>query len=77
MDNNIMAEKNQAAWEPALKAGGNRDYTLRILPKANHLQLEAKAGSNAELQPCGDSCRSTPPPSWSGSPSASEASERP
>ena len=49
LDNNIMAEKNQAAWEAALKAGGNRDYTLRILPKANHLQLEAKAGSNAEM----------------------------
>jgi pimeloyl-ACP methyl ester carboxylesterase len=49
LDNNIVAEKNAAAWETALKAGGNRDYTLRILPKANHLQLEAKAGSNAEM----------------------------
>ena len=49
LDNNIMAEKNKAAWEAALKAGGNRDYTLRILPKANHLQLEAKVGSNAEM----------------------------
>jgi pimeloyl-ACP methyl ester carboxylesterase len=49
LDNNIVAEKNQAAWEAALKAGGNRDYTLRILPKANHLQLEAKVGSNAEM----------------------------
>ena len=49
LDNNIVAEKNRAAWEAALKAGGNRDYTLRILPKANHLQLEAKVGSNAEM----------------------------
>ena len=49
LDNNIMAEKNKAAWEAALKAGGNRDYTLRVLPKANHLQLEAKVGSNAEM----------------------------
>ena len=49
LDNNIMAEKNRAAWEAALKAGGNPDYTLRILPKANHLQLEAKIGSNAEM----------------------------
>jgi uncharacterized protein len=49
LDNNILAEKNKAAWEVALKAGGNRDYTLRILPKANHLQLEAKVGSNAEM----------------------------
>jgi hypothetical protein len=49
LDNNILAEKNKAAWETALKAGGNRDYTLRILPKANHLQLEAKVGSNTEM----------------------------
>jgi pimeloyl-ACP methyl ester carboxylesterase len=49
LDNNIMAEKNRAAWETALKAGGHRDYTLRILPKANHYQLEAKVGSNAEM----------------------------
>jgi pimeloyl-ACP methyl ester carboxylesterase len=49
LDNNIIAEKNRAAWEAALKAGGHRDYTLRILPKANHLQLEAKVGNNAEM----------------------------
>ena len=49
LDNNIMAEKNKAAWEAAFKAGGNRDYTLRILPKANHSQFEAKIGSNAEM----------------------------
>jgi uncharacterized protein len=49
LDNNIVAGKNKAAWEAALKAGGNRDYTLRILPKANHLLLEAKLGSNAEM----------------------------
>jgi uncharacterized protein len=49
LDNNIVAEKNKAAWEAALKAGGHRDYTLRILPKANHLQFEAKVGSIAEM----------------------------
>jgi hypothetical protein len=49
LDNNIMAEKNKAAWEAALKAGGNRDYRLRILPKANHMHLEARVGSNAEM----------------------------
>ncbi len=48
LDNNIVAEKNKAAWEAALSAGRNRDYTLRILPKANHGQFEAKIGSNAE-----------------------------
>jgi len=50
LDNNILAEKNKAAWETALKAGGNRDYTLRILPKADHAQWEAKVGSNAETK---------------------------
>lgn len=50
LDNNILAEKNKAAWEAALKAGGNRDYTLAILPKANHAQWEAKVGSNAETK---------------------------
>jgi hypothetical protein len=49
LDNNILPEKNKAAWEAALKAGGNRDYTLRILPKANHDQFEARVGSNAEM----------------------------
>ncbi len=48
-DNNILAEKNKAAWETHLRAAGNSDYSLRVLPKANHLQLEAKTGSNAEM----------------------------
>lgn len=30
-------------------AAGNRDYTLLILPGANHLMLEAKVGSNSEM----------------------------
>jgi dienelactone hydrolase len=50
LDNNIMAEKNRAAWEAALKAGGHRDYTLRILSKANHALLEAKLGNNSEMR---------------------------
>jgi len=49
LDNNIVADKNKAAWETALKAGGNRDYTLKVLPKANHYQWEAKVGSNGEM----------------------------
>jgi len=48
LDNNVVAEKNKAAWDAALKAAGNRDYTSRILAKANHSQFEAKIGSNAE-----------------------------
>jgi pimeloyl-ACP methyl ester carboxylesterase len=48
LDKNILAEKNKAAWEAALKAAGNRDYTLRIVPNADHLMLEAKLGTNEE-----------------------------
>jgi alpha-beta hydrolase superfamily lysophospholipase len=50
LDNNILAEKNRGAWEAALTAGGHRDYTLKILPKANHALLEAKVGNNAEMK---------------------------
>lgn len=49
LDDNILAEKNKTAWESALHVGGNRDYTLQILPKADHLMLEAKVGNNAEM----------------------------
>lgn len=48
-DDNILAEKNKTAWETSLKAGGHRDYTLRVIPGANHIHLEAKIGSNAEM----------------------------
>lgn len=49
LDNNIVAGKNRAAWETALREGGNRDYTLKILARGNHYQWEAKIGSNAEM----------------------------
>jgi pimeloyl-ACP methyl ester carboxylesterase len=49
LDNNILADKNKAAWDAALKAAGNKDYTLLILPKANHSQWAAKVGNNAEM----------------------------
>lgn len=50
LDNNIVADKNRSAWDAALKAAGNRDYTLKILPRADHAQWEARAGSNAEMK---------------------------
>ena len=50
LDNNILPEKNRAAWEAALKGGGHRDYALRILPRANHALLEAQVGNNAEMK---------------------------
>ncbi len=49
LDNNILTEKNQPAWEAALRADGHPDYTLRTLPNANHLQLEAVVCNNAEM----------------------------
>jgi pimeloyl-ACP methyl ester carboxylesterase len=49
LDDNIVAGKNLAAWDSALKAAGNPYYALRVLPKADHLLLQAKTGSNAEM----------------------------
>ena len=49
LDDNILAAKNKAAWEAALRAAGNPDYTLLILPSADHLMLDAKVGNNAEM----------------------------
>jgi dienelactone hydrolase len=49
LDNNILPEKHKAAWGAALAAGGHQDYTLVVLPKANHMQLEATHGNNAEM----------------------------
>ena len=49
LDNNVLAEKKRKAWEAALAASGNRDYTLQVLPRANHLLLEADVGNNAEM----------------------------
>lgn len=49
LDDNIVAEKNEKAWDSALRAGRNRDYSLRILPRTDHAMLEAKVGNNAEM----------------------------
>jgi pimeloyl-ACP methyl ester carboxylesterase len=49
LDNNVLPEKNMAAWKAALEHGRNPDYTLHILAKANHMMMEAKLGSNAEM----------------------------
>jgi len=49
LDDNIVATKNEAAWESALRAAGNKDYTLAVVPRANHLMLAAKVGNNAEM----------------------------
>ena len=38
----IDGEQIGLLGEAALKAGGNPDYTLRIIPRANHVQLESE-----------------------------------
>lgn len=43
-DRNVPPAPNAAALEQALKRAGNRDYTIRILPKANHEGMEAETG---------------------------------
>jgi pimeloyl-ACP methyl ester carboxylesterase len=50
LDNNIIATKNKAAWDVAMAASGNPDYTGVILQKADHGQYEARTGSNAEMK---------------------------
>jgi len=50
LDNNILPGKNKSAWDAALKAAGNRDYTLATIPKADHAMLDARVGSNAEMK---------------------------
>jgi Xaa-Pro aminopeptidase/pimeloyl-ACP methyl ester carboxylesterase len=40
-DLNVPAEKNVIALDAALKSAGNRDYTIRVFPNANHDGLDA------------------------------------
>jgi pimeloyl-ACP methyl ester carboxylesterase len=49
LDQNVLPDKNKAKWEAALQAGGSRDYTLLVLPKGNHVLMEAKVGSTEEF----------------------------
>lgn len=44
-DLQVPAPENQAAITAALKAGGNRDYTVTSLPKLNHLFQTSVTGS--------------------------------
>jgi uncharacterized protein len=48
-DLNVVAEKNTAIWEAALRKGGNRDYSLKIVPDGNHVLIDAHTGSIFEF----------------------------
>ena len=47
-DLQVPPEENLQAIEEALKAGGNKDYTVKELPGLNHLFQTAKTGSPSE-----------------------------
>jgi hypothetical protein len=48
LDKQVDATVNLAAIEAALKTGGNKNYTVRVLPKLNHLLQTASTGSAQE-----------------------------
>ncbi|GHA75480.1 alpha/beta hydrolase [Pontibacter akesuensis] len=47
-DLQVPAQRNLSATEKALKAAGNRKYTIKELPNLNHLFQTAETGSPAE-----------------------------
>lgn len=48
LDLQVPAETNKTAIEKALKRGNNRDYLIKVFPKANHLYQSATTGSPSE-----------------------------
>ncbi len=48
LDLQVPVELNKDTMVDALKKGGNKNYTVKIFPKANHLYQQAKTGSPAE-----------------------------
>jgi uncharacterized protein len=49
LDQTVVPAKNAAAWQVALQQGGVKDSAIKIFPRANHMLLEARSGSNDEL----------------------------
>jgi pimeloyl-ACP methyl ester carboxylesterase len=47
-DLQVPPSVNQEPMAQALEEAGNRDYTIRVLPKANHLFLSTETGSPSE-----------------------------
>jgi hypothetical protein len=47
-DLQVPPKENLTAIEEALKAGGNIDYTIKLLPGLNHLFQKADTGSPSE-----------------------------
>jgi pimeloyl-ACP methyl ester carboxylesterase len=49
-DTQVDAEQNLPAIEAALRKGGNRDVTIKLLPGLNHLFQQCKTGDVSEYQ---------------------------
>jgi fermentation-respiration switch protein FrsA (DUF1100 family) len=49
-DTQVPARENQEAIREALKAGGNKDYTVRVLPNLNHQLQNAETGAISEYE---------------------------
>lgn len=47
-DLQVLPGQNKPALEKALKKAGNKDYTIKVLPDANHLFQKAKTGMPTE-----------------------------
>ncbi|HEV3115602.1 MAG TPA: alpha/beta hydrolase, partial [Gemmataceae bacterium] len=47
-DTQVTPKENLESIEKALKAGGNKDYTVKMLPNLNHLFQSCKTGAPAE-----------------------------
>ncbi|MHC4437611.1 MAG: alpha/beta hydrolase family protein [Planctomycetota bacterium] len=48
LDTQVPAEIHKMAIEEIMKKSGNNDYTLKTIPKANHMFQSAKTGSPSE-----------------------------
>jgi len=47
-DTQVPAALNRGPMEQALKRGGNGDFTIRVIPRANHLYQDSVTGGPAE-----------------------------
>src|SRR6185295_6731149 len=45
-DTVVPVAENKALMEYALWSGGNQDYSIRVIPKANHIFLVSETGAN-------------------------------
>ncbi len=48
LDLQVPAEINKQAMEKALTKANNKEYLIKVFPKANHLYLSAATGSPSE-----------------------------